>query len=62
MLQYGPVIAQIHGSSKVFLFYKDGIIDDTAETDPMFKCSPGDEYLPDHAVLIVGYGMVPRSG
>ena len=28
----------------------------------MFKCSPGETYHPDHAVLIVGYGMIPRSG
>ena len=62
MLQYGPVIASIHGSSKIFLFYKDGIIDDTLEQDPMFFCNHHDGFSTDHAVTIVGFGMNPKTG
>ena len=40
-LVLGPVAIAIEADQDVFLFYKDGIIDDVNESDPMLKCNPG---------------------
>ena len=43
MLQFGPLVAQIQGGSKEFLFYSDGVIEKISSSKI------------NHVVIIVGY-------